>query len=209
MTTGKAETKPSRIQQRNRSRILRAALKVFAQQGFRGATLDRIAEEAGLSKPNILYYFDGKEAIHVTLLNQLMDKWLAPLRRVDPDGEPLEELRRYVARKVAMSREMPRESRLFANEIVQGAPRISAHLADGLKQLFDEKVALIGRWMQEGRLAPCDPAHLIFSIWATTQHYADFDAQIRVLAHDEEKERFDSAAAFLDTLYTKLLTPRP
>ena len=38
--------KPSRIQQRNRKRILDAALEVFSRHGYRGATLDLIAEEA-------------------------------------------------------------------------------------------------------------------------------------------------------------------
>ena len=170
--------KPSRIQLRNRRIILDAALDVFSQHGFRGATLDQIAEASGLSKPNILYYFDGKEAIHVELLNALMAEWLGPLTDLDPDGDPLEELLGYIRRKMEMSQAYPRESRLFAGEIIQGAPRMAPHLSAGLKPLFDEKCALIRGWMDAGRLAPMDPGHLIFSIWAMTQHYADFDAQV-------------------------------
>ena len=128
MSTVTPAKKPTRIQLRNRTRILDAALEIFSQHGYRGATLDQIAAASGLSKPNILYYFDGKEDIHVTLLNQLMDAWLAPLREIDPNGDPLEEILRYVHRKLEMSREFPRESRLFANEILQGAPRIAPHL---------------------------------------------------------------------------------
>lgn len=195
--------KPSRIQLRNRSRILDAALEVFASHGYRGATLDQIAAEAGLSKPNILYYFDGKEDIHVTLLNRLMETWLDPLHQMDPGGDPLEEICAYVRRKVQMSREFPRESRLFANEILQGAPRMAPHLESGLKPLFDVKCALIQRWMDDGKLAPMDPRHLIFSIWATTQHYADFDAQISVLTPDSGK----GAQAFLDQMYRRVLAP--
>ena len=56
--------KNSRIQQRNRYRILDAALDVFSAHGYRGATLDQIAIAAGLSKPNILYYFSNKEQVH-------------------------------------------------------------------------------------------------------------------------------------------------
>ncbi|SFL43157.1 TetR family transcriptional regulator C-terminal domain-containing protein [Shimia aestuarii] len=198
--------KPSRIQQRNRKRILDAALEVFSRHGYRGATLDQIADEAGLSKPNILYYFDGKEDIHVSLLNQLMQTWLDPLDAMDPDGEPLSELLAYVHRKLEMSRDFPRESRLFANEILQGAPRMGPHLKSGLKPLFDKKTALIQRWIDAGKLAPVDPRHLVFSIWATTQHYADFDAQVRVLLNGE-KSIPDSADSYLDTLFRKLLTP--
>ena len=105
----------TRIQQKNRETILDAALEVFAQHGFRGATLDMIAAQAGLSKPNLLYYFPSKEAIHVTLLSQLMDTWLDPLRYLDADGDPIAELRAYVRRKLELSRDYPRQSRLFAN----------------------------------------------------------------------------------------------
>lgn len=204
-STRGAEAKPSRIQQRNRSLILDAALDVFSQHGYRGATLDQIAAQAGLSKPNILYYFSGKEDIHVTLLNGLMDTWLAPMREIDPGGEPLEEILRYVRRKIAMSFEFPRESRLFANEILQGAPRIGPHLESGLKPLVDSTATLIEGWTAAGKLAPVDPRHLIFSIWATTQHYADFDAQVQVLM--EGRDAQEGAEAFLDTLYRRLLTP--
>ncbi|PIV73388.1 MAG: TetR family transcriptional regulator, partial [Rhodobacteraceae bacterium CG17_big_fil_post_rev_8_21_14_2_50_65_11] len=149
--------------------------------------------------------FPSKEAIHVTLLTQLMATWLDPLRDLDPAGDPVEELLRYMHRKLEMSRDLPRESRLFANEIVQGAPRMAPHLATELKPLVDETAALIERWIAEGRLARVDPRHLIFSIWATTQHYADFDTQIEVLM--DGREVHEGAAAFLDTLFRRLLTP--
>lgn len=200
-----APNRTSRIQQRNRARILEAALDVFARHGYRGATLDQIAGQAGLSKPNILYYFNGKEEIHVTLLNQLMDTWLAPMREIDPEGQPLAEILRYVQRKLDMSREYPRESRLFANEILQGAPRMGPHLERGLKPLVDETAAILEGWMESGRLARTDPRHLIFSIWATTQHYADFEAQVGVLMDGREAQ--SEAGAFLDQLYRRMLAP--
>ena len=195
--------KPSRIQLRNRKRILDAALDVFSMHGFRGATLDQIAEASGLSKPNILYYFAGKEEIHVTLLNGLMDTWLDPMRDIDPEGEPLEEILRYVHRKLEMSWTYPRESRLFANEILQGAPRMGAGLVSDLKPLVEDKAALIEAWAAAGRLQPVDGRHLIFSIWATTQHYADFDAQVQALV--DGRDTHDEALAFLDTLYRRML----
>ncbi len=196
--------KPSRIQQRNRRRILDAALDVFSAHGYRGATLDQIATQAGLSKPNILYYFDGKKEIHVTLLNQLMETWLDPLVELDAAGDPLAEILAYVHRKLDMARDLPRESRLFANEILQGAPRMAPHLASDLKPLFDEKCAVIQAWMDEGKLTPSDPRHLVFSIWATTQHYADFETQIKVLSNEDP---IDGARRYLDTLFRSVLSP--
>lgn len=203
MKGGNSAINSGGIRERNRKRILDAALEVFSQNGYRGSTLDQIAGRAGLSKPNMLYYFSGKEEIHLTLLNALMDIWLAPLRDIDPDGEPLEEILGYIRRKIDMSFEFPRESRLFANEIMQGAPRMRPHLEANLKPLFDNAVALIEKWISEGRLASVDSAHLLFSIWATTQHYADFNAQVQVLASEESARQ--KAEAFLDALYRKLL----
>ncbi|RLL65143.1 TetR family transcriptional regulator C-terminal domain-containing protein [Paenirhodobacter hankyongi] len=196
----------TRIQRRNIETILEAALEVFSAQGFRGATLDQIAQAAGLSKPNLLYYFPSKEAIHVELLSGLLDVWLAPLRAMDPAGEPRAEIMAYMHRKLEMSREMPRESRLFANEVLQGAPRMSALLGSELKELVDEKAAVIRAWSEAGRIAPVDPYHLIFSIWALTQHYADFDVQVRAVL-GPGRDPLDEAGRFLDTLFERLLAP--
>lgn len=196
--------KPSRIQMRNRRVILDAALEVFSKHGYRGATLDLIADAAGLSKPNLLYYFDGKKDIHVTLLSQLMETWLDPLVELDPNGDPVKEILAYVQRKLDMARDLPRESRLFAGEILQGAPRIGPELRTSLKPLFDEKCALISRWIDQGLLPPLDPAHLIFSIWATTQHYADFQSQVEVLL-PPRMNTYDGAAVHLANMFRSML----
>ena len=197
----------TRIQRRNREAILEAALDVFSAQGFRGATLDEIAARAGLSKPNLLYYFPSKAEIHRALLTALLETWLAPLRALDPDGEPIGEILAYVRRKLEMSRTLPRESRLFANEIVQGAPRLHDVLEGELRALVDDKAAVIRGWAAEGRIAPLPPHHLIFSIWALTQHYADFDAQIRAVLGPDVADPCAEAGPFLETLFTRLLTP--
>ncbi len=209
--TGRLDMKPAprtRIQQKNTEVILDAALEVFAANGFRGATLDQIAEVAGLSKPNLLYYFPSKEAIHRALISETLDTWLDPLRELTETASPVDEIVRYVLRKLEMAREYPRESRLFANEIVQGAPRILDIIEGPLKELVDEKAALIGGWVRAGRLAPVDPHHLIFSIWATTQHYADFDVQVRAILEPAGDAHFDDAAAFLEDLFRRALSPR-
>lgn len=196
----------SRIQQKNRELILDAALEVFSLHGFRGATLDQIAEVAGLSKPNLLYYFPSKEEVHTALLTGLLDTWLDPLRAMNPGGEPLHEILGYVRRKLDLARDFPRESRLFANEILQGAPRMRASIEGDLRRLVEEKAVVLSRWMDEGRIARVDPVHLVFSIWALTQHYADFDVQVRAVLGPEH-DPFAEAGGFLETLFTRLLEP--
>jgi TetR/AcrR family transcriptional regulator len=200
----------TRIQREKQDLILDAALNVFSLHGFRGATIDQIAEAAGMSKPNLLYYFASKEEIHRRLLTSMLDLWLDPLRELDAGGDPIPELRSYIRRKLEMARDYPRESRLFANEMLQGAPHGIDVLEGELKQLVDNKAKVIESWMEQGKIARTDPYHLIFSIWATTQHYADFDVQVRaVLGPGRGGEgRFEDAARYLEHLFMDGLLPR-
>ncbi len=200
----------TRIQQENEARILQAALEVFSEKGFHGATLDRIAGAADMSKPNLLYYFKSKEEIHIALLTDLLDIWLAPLREISPQGSPATEIGSYIRRKLESSREFPRESRLFANEILAGAPHIAGFLQTELKQLVDEKAAILQSWIDDGQLAPCDPRHLLFAIWSTTQHYADFSVQVRHVLGlvPGDVSYYDEAARMLEMLFLgRLVAP--
>jgi len=213
-TSDKPRAKPrpkplTRIQREKRDAILEAALDVFSEKGFLGATIDQIAEAAGMSKPNLLYYFPRKEEIYKRLMTSMLDIWLQPLREIDSVGDPVPEIRSYIRRKLEMSRDFPRQSRLFAGEMLQGAPRILDVLEGDLKSLVDEKARVLESWMDTGKIVRTDPYHLIFSIWATTQHYADFDIQVRaVLGNGRGGEgRFEDAARFLENLFMHGLLP--
>jgi TetR/AcrR family transcriptional regulator len=173
--------KRTRIQRENEARILDAALAAFSAYGFRGVTVDQIAALAKMTKPNLLYYFRRKQDLYLAVLNRTLEMWLRPLEALDPGGDPAAEIAAYIDRKLELSRDNPAASRLFANEILHGAPALRPVLAGRLKKLVDDKAAVIGGWVDAGRLAPVDPRHLIFMIWATTQHYADFEVQIRAL----------------------------
>ncbi|MGH6922762.1 MAG: TetR family transcriptional regulator C-terminal domain-containing protein [Propylenella sp.] len=195
--------KATRIQKKNRKVILDAALEVFSAYGFRGSTIDRIAEKAGLSKPNLLYYFRSKEAIYVAVLEDTLEFWLEPLAALDPAGDPLQEIGGYITTKLEMSRRRPAASRLFANEILHGAPAIGAFLKGPLKEFVDREASVISGWIAEGKLAPVEPRHLLMMIWAVTQHYADFDTQVQaVLGPAASRKRFETAK---DTVLAVLL----
>lgn len=202
MAVRPAET---RIQQRNRATIRAAGLEVFSTYGFRGSTLDQIASAAGLSKPNLLYYFPSKEAIYRDLLETLLETWLDPLKAINPRGDPVEEILAYARQKLTMSRDYPRESRLFANEILQGAPQLGTELSTNLRAVVDEKARVIRKWAAQGKIADVHPQHLIFSIWSLTQHYADFEVQVHAVLGDEDP--FDHAESYIDTLFRKMLKP--
>src|SRR5205085_852027 len=143
------------------------------------------------------------EAIHRQLLTGMLDLWLDPLRELDHAGGSIPELRSCVRRKIEMSRDFPRESRLFAKETLQGAPHAIDVLEGELKALVDEKARIIESWMERNKMVRTDPYHLIFSIWATTQHYADFDVQVRAV-HGQDRGgegRFEDAARYLEKLF--------
>jgi TetR/AcrR family transcriptional regulator len=171
----------TRIGGENIEKILDAGLDVFSRYGFRGARIDQIAEAAGMSKPNLLYYFRTKSELYVAVLTRTLEMWLAPLREIDAGADPRDALVNYITRKIAYSRSHPQDSRLFAIEILQGAPMLRATLKDELAPLIADKVAILKRWIDQGKLGAVEPLHLLFQIWATTQHYADFAAQIELL----------------------------
>ena len=191
------KTKPvvnTRIQARNKEVILDAALDIFSAFGFRGATVDQIASKSDMSKPNLLYYFRRKEDIYVALLEHTLSDWLKPLAELNPAGDPLTELSRYISAKMEMSDANPKASRLFANEILHGAPMIEKFLKGPLRQLVNEKAQVIQSWITSGKLAPVDPYHLIFAVWAVTQHYADFSVQVEaVLGRREDTKSAQKA----------------
>ena len=200
--------KRTRIQAQNRQVILDAALEVFARDGFRGATVDEIARTAGMSKPNLLYYFPKKDDIYKDLLAVLLDNWLDPLHALDPDGEPSNEIADYIERKIELARDFPMESRLFANEMIRGAPILQDVLGGDLKALVDAKTEVLKGWMDRGLIAQVNPYHLIFAIWSTTQHYADFDPQVRAVLGTDDEGRFRDAATTLKQIFLEGLKPR-
>ncbi len=161
--------------------ILAAALTTFSQFGIHGTRLEQVAEQAGVSKTNLLYYYPSKEALYIAVLRQILDIWLAPLRALREDFTPLVAIREYIRLKLEVSRDYPEASRLFCLEMLQGAPLLMNELTGDLKGLVEEKSAIIAAWVDNGKLAPVDPHHLIFMIWATTQHYADFATQVEAV----------------------------
>ncbi|MHA1537109.1 MAG: TetR family transcriptional regulator C-terminal domain-containing protein [Alphaproteobacteria bacterium] len=200
--------KRTRIQALNRTRILDAALEIFSGQGFRGATVDRIAEAAGMSKPNLLYYFGRKKEIYLAVLRRTLEMWLAPLEAIRADSDPETEIRRYITRKLEFSKTHPAASRLFLNEIIQGAPMLGEVLQTRLRDLVEEKAAIFGKWAAAGKIEPVDPYHLIFMLWAMTQHYADFEAQIDAVLPGGREALFGKAGEVVPAILLRGVLPR-
>jgi TetR/AcrR family transcriptional regulator len=178
---GKKMGKRSQAVSAKKEAILTAALNTFSHYGIHGTRLEQVADLAGVSKTNLLYYYPSKEALYVAVMRNILDIWLAPLRAFREEFTPLVAIGEYIRLKLEVSRDHPEASRLFCLEMLQGAPLLMAELTGDLKPLVAEKSAIISGWVGEGKLAPIDPHHLIFMIWATTQHYADFSTQVEAV----------------------------
>lgn len=183
-----SEDDPRPLSTNNEVKILAAAESVFAKHGFRGATTAMIAAKAGVTKPNIYYYFRNKEALYRKLLQNILAIWADSLRVFEAGKTPEECFRLYVQRKMEFSRSKPQLSRIFANEIISGAPYVREQISRNTRPLLASKAAVIQGWIDAGKVAPVDPVHLIFMMWASTQAYADFAAQMQILLG---KRQFD------------------
>jgi TetR/AcrR family transcriptional regulator len=174
-------SKRNAIRQENEQRILSAAEKVFAEAGFGGATMQLIADMAGLPKANLHYYFPTKEALYREVVQNIFNIWLHAADSFDKAPGPVEGIGAYIDAKMEISRRHPDGSKVWASEVMHGAPVIQDYLETTLRDWTAGRAALIQRWIDEGKMAPVNPDHLLYMLWATTQHYADFGHQIETL----------------------------
>lgn len=198
--TKAAPARKLEIREANVTGILAAAEHVFAIHGYKGATIEHIARKAGVPKPNVYYYFETKENLYRAVLKNTLDDWMEAAAQFDVHDEPAEALRAYVTAKMAFSRQRPCGSKVWASEIMSGAPIMEKFLGTTLRDWLDGRVAVINRWVKEGKIAAVDSRALLFLIWAGTQHYADYERQIVLLNDGRElsdAEYHDSTEAMV------------
>ena len=186
------------MQNRDRleSDILRQAVRVFAESGYEGAAIATIAERAGLSKQNLMYYFPTKQQLYQRVLDDVLDDWLARMDLLaNPDDEPRDVLRAYISAKLRFSREQPWASRVYALEVINGAPLYGEQIRERVVPLLRKDIAVFEQWIAAGRIAPVNATHLMFTIWAMTQSYADFSAQMTLVLERKQllRQDFDDA----------------
>lgn len=169
-----------------RGRIQQAAERVFADYGYVGASFSRIAAEADLPKSNIVYYFETKEKLYRLVVEDIFEVWRQAADALYPENDPLTALGDYIEIKLELARTRPYGSKVWANEIIQRAPIVQDYLEGELRRWTDDRIAVIDEWIAQGRIRPISARHLLYAIWATTQHYADFKHQIQTLNDDSE-----------------------
>jgi len=181
--SAQSPTQPRKIEIReaNQALILAAAEKIFAMNGFKGTATGDIARAAGLPKANVHYYFKTKADLYREVLRHILDDWMSAASTFEAHDDPSEALRTYVRAKMEFSRKRPYGSRVWASEIMSGAPVLDNFLGTTLKAWLKERTRIIRRWIHDGKIKAVDPQALLYMIWATTQHYADFEQQIIIL----------------------------
>ncbi len=179
----------------NETRILEAAERTFAERGYSAASTAAIAAMAGLPKANLHYYFRTKQALYRRVLENIIAKWVETSDPIQPDADPKAALSSYIAGKIDYSRLHPHASKVFASEVLHGAPTIAERLSGDLKIWLDSKCRVIEGWIAGGKMARVDPRHLFFIIWAATQTYADFDVQAAALLGQRNLRSGDYQAA--------------
>ncbi|MBB3062870.1 TetR/AcrR family transcriptional regulator [Microbulbifer rhizosphaerae] len=191
--------KRGKIRDHNLELILGAAREEFVLKGFKGASIQAIADRAGLPKANIHYYFKTKPNLYLAVLEEIIGLWNDHFDEINVEDDPAGVLDRFIRQKVELSYTHPQSSKLFAMEIIQGAPHLKNYMRNKMRPWVRKRAEVIEAWIADGRMKPVDPTHLIFLIWSSTQHYADFETQVLTILNRAEYERsmIDEIADFL------------
>ncbi|WP_252274291.1 TetR/AcrR family transcriptional regulator [Pseudomonas subflava] len=184
-----------RIRQKNEKAIIAAAEIEFARHGYKGTSMNSIAQAVGLPKANLHYYFSSKQGLYLAVLKNILGQWESALDSMTVDDDPAEALARYIRAKIEFSRSQPLASRIFAMEVISGGQQLSAHYNHDQRDWFRQRTAVFQAWIDAGRMDPIDPAHLIFQLWGATQHYADFASQICLFTGKSSLKKPDFEAA--------------
>lgn len=180
-------TDSARRRDKLESAILAAATRLFAECGYEGTSIAAVAERTGISKQNLFYYFPTKQGLYQRVLDDVLDDWLERMAKLaDAAGEPADVLRAYVAAKLRFSREQPWASRVYAMEVIGGAKFYGEQIRARVVPLLRRDIEVFERWMADGRIARVNATHLLFALWAMTQSYADFSAQMALVLDKPE-----------------------
>ncbi|MFT5644895.1 MAG: TetR/AcrR family transcriptional regulator [Janthinobacterium sp.] len=195
------------------TKILDVAINVFANCGYEGSAIAAIAEQAGLSKQNLMYYFPTKQLLYQRVLDDVLDDWLERMASLaDENAAPQDMLRNYIVAKLRFSREQPAASRVYAMEVVKGAQLYGAQIERRVVPLLRRDIAVFERWIAAGKIAPVNATHLLFTIWAMTQSYADFGVQMALVLERKQltdDDFNDAEKMIVDMVLAVIRMPAP
>jgi len=191
--------KKGHIRVQSQHKILIAASTEFVLQGYKGATVQSIADRANLPKANILYYFKNKENIYHAVLEHTLQMWDEGIGDINTEDGPKVAIEKFIDAKVRMSFKHPEASKIYAMEIIQGAQHLKDFARTYQRKWVREKAQVFQQWIDSGEMLSVDPVHLIFLIWSATQHYGEFETQILTIMNRAyyEEEDVEQVISFL------------
>ncbi|RYY69656.1 MAG: TetR family transcriptional regulator, partial [Comamonadaceae bacterium] len=162
MTAERPRT-PRQGRERVTAAIRAAAIAEFSQNGLKGTSTQAIAERAGLTKPQLHYYIEGKEELYEELLTSIVAEWKSMFDAGSTD--PAKVLGDYIRSKLDLAFDKPEISRLFTREVLDGGRNLEKFWPGARKNTRD-KVAVINGWIARGLMQPMDAHVLLMGIWA-------------------------------------------
>ena len=188
-----AGKRTGKIRQKNEELLLSAAAEEFARYGYKGTSMNAIALRAALPKANLHYYFTSKLGLYVEVMRHILELWDNAFDNLTVEDDPATALAAYIRTKMEFSRKQPQASKIFAMEVISGCECLSEHFNEDYREWFRGRAAVLQAWSDAGKMDPIDPMHLIFLIWSSTQHYADFSDQIRRITGQRRVTKDDFA----------------
>lgn len=175
------KTRKSEIREANTRLIFAAAEALFSEKGFGGTSTQEIADKAGLPKANVHYYFQSKLDLYRTILEDILEGWMRDADIFEQSPDPEEVLRTYIRAKMEHSFNRPKGSKVWAMEIIQSGPVMGKEIRKALITWDKTVTHKIQTWIDDGLIRAINPQSLLNMIWSSTQYYADYDYQIKVL----------------------------
>ena len=194
-STHTATKTTGRIRQKNEEAILLAAAEEFAVHGYKGTSMNSIAMRVGLPKANLHYYFSSKLGLYVEVMRNILNLWDSAFSNLRAEDDPATALAGYIRAKMEFSRRQPLASKIFDMEVISGGECLAEHFNQDYQEWFRGRAAVFQAWIDQGKMDPVDPVHLIFLLWGSTQHYADFSSSISRLTGRKKQTKEDFAKA--------------
>jgi hypothetical protein len=137
-------------------------------------------------------------------MQSILLKWNSSFDEVTADDCPAQSLANYIADKMETSRTHPYSSKVVAIEIINGGQNLEESVKEDNKIWVKGRIAVLEAWIAAHKIEMLNPEYLLYHIWSSTQHYADFSSQIRQLRGREmTDEDFTEATNTLVKLILK------
>ncbi len=146
--------------------IKEAARKIFVRKGYAGARMQEIAEEAGINKALLHYYYRTKDKLFESIFSEIFDQMVVQLKQTITTDKPLvEKLDDFVDRYISTIEQNPHVPLFIVNEIAQNPDRFVEKIKS--REMFPEIADFFQQMMMEmekGNIREMHPLHFFMNV---------------------------------------------